>query len=93
MKRTHQTGEPIMRPMCFDFPGDSTCWQTEDQYMFGPDYLVAPVMEAGVISRRVYLPAGQWENIHTGECHTGSGWIDVAAPLDVIPVMKRVSKS
>ncbi len=93
MKRTHQTGEPIMRPMFFDFPGDGICWQTEDQYMFGPDYLVAPVMEAGVISRRVYLPAGQWENIHTGECHTGSGWIDVAAPLDVIPVMKRVSKS
>lgn len=93
MKRTHQTGEPIMRPMFFDFPEDVICWQTEDQYMFGPDYLVAPIMEAGVISRRVYLPAGQWENVHTGECHTGSGWIDVAAPLDVIPVMERVSKS
>ncbi len=91
MQRTHETGEPIMRPMFFDFPSDEICWKTEDQYMFGPDYLVAPVMEAGVTSRRLYLPQGQWESIHTGECFEGGQWVEVAAPLDVIPVMKRVT--
>nr|MBR4279650.1 glycoside hydrolase family 31 protein [Clostridia bacterium] len=91
MERTHQTGEPIMRPMFFDFPGDDVCWHTEDQYMFGPDYLVAPVMKAGIVSRRLYLPAGRWENLHTGETCAGGQWIEVPAPLDIIPVMKRVS--
>lgn len=89
MQRTHETGEPIMRPMLFDFPEDETCWNLETQYMFGPDYLVAPVLEAGAQTRRVYLPAGRWQNIDTGEEHAGGLWIDAPAPLDVIPVFKR----
>lgn len=90
MRRTHETGEPVMRPMFFDFPDDAVCWEVEGQYMFGPDYLVAPVMEAGVDSRRLYLPAGQWECIHTHKHYAGAQWIKVSAPLDVIPVMKRL---
>ena len=90
MQRTHETGEPIMRPMFYDFPQDKTCWETETQYMFGPDYLVAPVMEAGAQSRKVYLPEGKWQNIDTLEICDGSCWLDVPAPLSVIPVFKRV---
>lgn len=89
MQRTHETGEPIMRPMLFDFPEDETCWNLKTQYMFGPDYLVAPVLEAGAQTRRVYLPAGRWQNIDTGEEYAGGLWIDAPAPLDVIPVFKR----
>ena len=89
MQRTHETGEPVMRPMFFDFPQDEVCWGLETQYMFGPDYLVAPVLEAGAQTRRVYLPAGRWQNIDTGEEHAGGLWIDAPAPLDVIPVFKR----
>ena len=91
MARTHQTGEPIMRPMFFDFPEDGICWHTEDQYMFGPKYLVAPVMAAGMTSRRLYLPAGQWEDFHSGEIYNGCQWIEIPAPIDIIPVMKYIS--
>ena len=90
MQHTHENGEPVMRPMFYDFPQDKTCWELETQYMFGPDYLVAPVMEPGVQSRRIYLPDGRWQNIDTLEVHDGGCWIDVPAPLDVIPVMKRM---
>ena len=90
MQRTHETGEPIMRPMFYDFPEDKICWEIETQYMFGPDYLVAPIMEPGVQIRRLYLPDGKWQNIDTLEVHDGGCWIDVPAPLDVIPAFKRV---
>ena len=90
MQRTHGTGEPVMRPMFYDFPQDKTCWELETQYMFGPDYLVAPVMEAGAANRKVYLPEGKWQNIDTLEVFDGCRWLDVPAPLDVIPAFKRV---
>ena len=83
-------GTPIMRPMFYDFPQDKTCWEIETQYMFGPDYLVAPVMEANARSRKVYLPEGKWQNIDTLEVLDGCCWLDVPAPLDVIPAFKRV---
>ncbi len=57
-----KTGEPIMRPMFFDFPGDEVCYTLDDQYMFGPDILFAPIMERGVTEREVYLPEGRWVN-------------------------------
>lgn len=90
MQRTHETGEPVMRPMFYDFPQDKICWEMETQYMFGPDYLVAPVMEVGMTSREVYLPEGKWQNIDTQEVLDGGRWVTVPAPLDVIPVMKRI---
>lgn len=45
MKAASKTGAPVMRPLFFDFPEDPVCWETEDCYLFGPDLLVAPVME------------------------------------------------
>ena len=55
-----KTGEPIMRPMFFDFPDDEKCWHLDDQYMFGADILFAPIMASGVTERDVYLPEGRW---------------------------------
>ncbi|MCL2833285.1 MAG: family 31 glucosidase [Treponema sp.] len=57
MKQAHEKGSPIIRPLFYDFPDDLRCWNAEDQYMFGPDIMVAPVMYAGVTNRKVYLPA------------------------------------
>jgi len=90
MQRTHETGEPVMRPMFYDYPQDKICWELETQYMFGPEYLVAPVMEAGAAHRDVYLPAGKWQNIDSLEVLDGGRWIIAPAPLDVIPVFRRV---
>ncbi|MCI6810562.1 MAG: glycoside hydrolase family 31 protein, partial [Spirochaetia bacterium] len=65
------------------------CWELKDQYMFGSDYLVAPVLKAGATSREVYLPAGKWENINTKEVIEGGRSITVAAPIDQIPVFLK----
>lgn len=90
MQSAHKTGSPVMRPLYYDFPTDPTAAQVEDCYMFGPDLLVAPVMEAGADTRRVYLPAGcTWTDAHTGASYPGGQFVTVPAPLDVIPVMVR----
>ncbi len=93
MKNASQTGAPVMRPLFFDFCGDSEAWKIEDAYMFGPDLLVAPVMEAGVTERRVYLPAGcKWTESATGKEYDGGQYVVAAAPRDVIPVFFREGK-
>ena len=91
MRDTHETGAPVMRPLFYDFPADARAWQVSDCYMFGPDLLVAPVMEAGVTSRSVYLPAGAaWRSLHTGLVFQGGQTVDAPAPMDVIPVFVRL---
>ncbi len=93
MRAASMTGEPVMRPMFFDFPADEACWQVEDQYMFGPDLLVAPVMEIGLRSRKVYLPAGlAWTEASTGKVFQGGEIVEVEAPLHIIPVFVREGK-
>lgn len=89
MRTASETGIPPMRPLFLEFPQDSTCYEVEDAYMFGPDVLVAPVMEHGARSRRVYLPPGIWRNAWTKEFIPGSQWLEVDAPLEQIPVFIR----
>ena len=94
MKTASETGAPVMRPVFFDFPGDGAAWNVEDAYMFGPDLLVAPVMEAGVNQRQVYLPAGtKWTDAYTKQVYEGGQLVSVPAPIDVIPVFTRDGKN
>jgi alpha-D-xyloside xylohydrolase len=73
-----------------DFPADSAAWDVDDQFLLGPDVLVAPVLEPGVTARRVYLPAGAtWTDAVTGTRHDGGGWVEAPAPADRIPVFLR----
>ena len=90
MKEAHRNGSPVIRTMFYEFPEDEKCWECEDQYMFGPDYLVAPVFEYGARERSVYLPEGKWENIFTKKTVSGGKTVTVAAPVDQIPVFKKV---
>ena len=93
MKAAHETGTPVMRPLFYDFPEDAAAWKTDDSYMFGPDLLVSPVMEAGVTERRVYLPAGaRWKDAYTGAMYEGGREVTAPAPIDIIPVMIRDGK-
>lgn len=90
MAEAHEHGQPVMRGMFHEFPDDATCWDLADQYMFGPDLLVAPVLEPGARHRRVYLPAGaRWVEAVSGVEHAGGRWVEADAPLDVIPVFLR----
>ena len=87
MKAAHEKGTPPMRPLFYDFPRDGQAWAVEDQFMFGPDLLVAPVIEEGEHSRKVYLPArATWRDAWTNETFNGGQWITVDAPLDRIPL-------
>ncbi|MBQ9947646.1 MAG: glycoside hydrolase family 31 protein, partial [Oscillospiraceae bacterium] len=90
MDECTETGLPVMRPLFFDFSEDKTAWTTEDEYMFGPDILVAPVMEEGARERTVYLPAGaKWTDANTKVSYEGGQTVTVPAPMDVIPVFLR----
>ncbi len=88
-REAHENGSPLMRAMFYEFPDDPVCWDLTDQYMFGPDYLVAPVLTPETFRRTVYLPAGTWEEIHTGEILEGGRTIEADAPLERIPVFRR----
>ena len=90
MREASENGSPVMRAMFYEFPDDPMCWEADEQYMFGSRYLVAPVLYAGVAERDVYLPAGKWKNIATGEELAGGQKVTVAAPLEVIPVFEKL---
>ena len=90
MEEASANGSPVMRAMFYEFPEDPACWSCADQYMFGPKYLVAPVLWAGVTNRSVYLPAGKWRDMNTGEVYEGGCTIDAAAPVEIIPVFERL---
>ena len=90
MERASTEGLPPMRPLFVDFPADLTCEAVDDQFMFGPDILVAPVLHLGQREREVYLPAGTgWMDAWTGQPVAGVQVVKAAAPLDRIPVYLR----
>jgi alpha-glucosidase (family GH31 glycosyl hydrolase) len=91
--RTVETARPLMRPLYFDHPDDAAVWQTSPQWMLGDDLLVAPVLEPGVTAWPVYLPAGRWVDVWTGEAVDGRVTIEVDAPLDSIPVFARAESA
>jgi alpha-D-xyloside xylohydrolase len=81
-------GEPLVRPLVFDYPADRTTHHLDDQYLLGPHLLIAPVFErAGM--RAVYLPAGGWYDFWSNEFHVGASWITRPSPLDLVPVYVR----
>ncbi len=86
----HEHGTPPMRPLYFDFPADPAAAVLADQFMLGPDLLVAPVTEQGAVSRRVYLPAGaDWVEAWSEQVFPGGQEIQAEAPLERIPVYWR----
>ncbi len=90
MEAAHRHGAPPMRPLFYDFPADARAWEVEDQFMCGPDLLVAPVVTEGARERAVYLPAGaQWTDAWTGVVLPGGQTIVAAAPLERIPLYLR----
>jgi len=86
----HERGAPPMRPLVYDFPTDAPAANLADQFMLGPDLLVAPVVEQGAVSRAVYLPAGvTWVDAWSGAELPGGQAIQAEAPLERIPVYWR----
>ncbi len=82
------SGLPAQRALFLHYPDDETTFTIQDQFLYGSDLMVAPVIEAGAMMRKVYLPQGTWRHLWSGQDHA-PGWHEVAAPLGAPPVFYR----
>jgi alpha-D-xyloside xylohydrolase len=88
-KRAIANGNPLLQALIIHHPEDKICWHIDDEYYFGDDFLVAPVMNSEG-RRDVYLPDGKWVNFFTGEHIDGGKWIkNIIIPLDEMPVYAK----
>ena len=83
-----KTGMPIMRALVLNYQDDPHARTAKDEYLFGPDFLVAPVIDGGT-QRAVYLPPGEWIDYWTGNSQSGARTVIADAPMDRIPVWTR----
>ena len=92
MKKAHTDGTPVMRPLFYDFAKDGQTWDISDEYMFGPDVLVSPILHAGQTKRDVYLPAGEdWIDVNAKQTYQGGQTVTVDCPIDTLPLFTRAS--
>ncbi|MDQ3863921.1 MAG: alpha-xylosidase [Actinomycetota bacterium] len=87
-KLASQNGHPMLRTLFFEYPEDGTSWLVEDEYLFGTDILVAPLLEEAR-SRDVYLPPGLWTDYQGGEVYEGARWHHLHAGRVPIVVLVR----
>ena len=87
-----EDGSPLLRALFYEFPNDERAWETYDEFMFGPRYLVAPVLELGARERSVYLPSGTWRDTRNNAEVVGPATIVADAPLDSIPVFELMAR-
>lgn len=92
MEEAHKKGTPVMRTLFYEFPEDKECWEVEDEYMYGKELLVAPILAAGVKERRVYLPAGtQWKDCESNKLYAGGQYINVEVTIENMPVFRKIN--
>ena len=84
-----KTGLPVMRALWLEYPEDPEAAMRGDEYLWGPNVLVAPVLEQGATSRRVYLPKGDWFDFWTDERIEGGREITRPVDLETIPLYTR----
>jgi alpha-glucosidase len=90
MWKGEKTGLPIMRPLVMHYTKDKNVHEINDQFLFGENILVAPILEQGKKYRTVYLPEGQWIDYWTKEVIKGEQIIIKEAPLDICPIYIKV---
>ena len=83
------TGMPLMRPVFFEDESDTSLIDEKDTYLWGDAFLVAPVMDPGLSSVNVDLPAGAWFDFWNGDRYDGAQNVDVPVTLETIPVLVR----
>jgi alpha-glucosidase (family GH31 glycosyl hydrolase) len=97
-KQAARTGVPLMRPVGYNYPADQTAWAQDQEFMIGPDLLAAPVTtdraEADGAAGQptpvsVYLPAGRWVDLYSGQVIEGGQTITRQASLDEFPLYLR----
>ena len=90
MERAHETGLPIMEPMCSAFQEDVKCYEEGVDFMLGDSLLVANVVEKGAVSRKVYLPEGEtFYGFYTRAAYEGGRTVELPVDLGSIPLFVR----
>lgn len=90
MYQATRTGTPVLRALLLEHPQDAKAASVTDEYMYGCELLVAPVVAPGARSRSVYLPAGRWLDYNDRRTvHSGPTTVAAAAPLRTTPVYVR----
>src|SRR5208282_3014118 len=89
MEQASETGVPALRPLFLEFPNDKHVTGIDDEFFFGADLLVAPVLHEGVNERDVYLPTGDWFDYWTGRPFAGDQTVHLPVTLDSIPMFVR----
>jgi alpha-glucosidase (family GH31 glycosyl hydrolase) len=92
--RAHADGEPLVQPMYYDHPDEPAAYACRNEFMFGPDLLVAPITtpadrETGLGRVRAWLPEGTWTDVFTGLTYTGGRTVYLHRDLTSIPVLAR----
>jgi len=88
-KQADRTGAPPTRPLWWQNPGDRKGWHQDQEWLLGKNLLVAPVVDEGAVSRKVYLPRGCWQLHGRGRERTGGHSVTVAAELGSLPWFSR----
>ena len=84
-----ENGLPMVRALFLEYPEDAASYLVEDEYLFGRDLLVAPLLESDATGREAYLPPGLWHDFQTGALHQGPGWRRIeAGPLPVVLLVR-----
>ena len=87
-KHSSNNGLPMMRALFLEYPDDPGSWLIDDQYLFGSDMMVAPLMQDDAEARDVYLPPGEWIDYQTGKSYTG-GWHTIeTGELPIVVLVK-----
>ena len=89
VREATKTGMPVMRALWLHYPEDATAIARDDEYLWGRDLLVAPVVESGATTRRIYLPRGAWYDFWTNERHDGGREITREVDLETMPLFVR----
>lgn len=89
MREACDTGVPPMRALWLHYPNDPQAMKISDEYLWGRDLLIAPVVEKGATSRHLYLPASKWFDWWTGKEFSGPAWIDQPVDLATMPIYVR----
>lgn len=87
-KECTEKGLPMLRALFVEFPDDPGTWRVDDEYLFGSQILVAPLLESGITGRTVYLPQGKWIDYQTEKVYEG-GWHKIeAGSLPIIMLVR-----
>ena len=87
-KECTEKGLPMLRALFVEFPDDPGAWKVDDEYLFGSQILVAPLLESGMTGRTVYLPEGKWRDYQTEKVYEG-GWHQIeAGSLPIIMLVR-----